>query len=263
MPVDPRAASGFSAAVDAYELGRPSYPREAVARLVRELGLSAQSTVLDLAAGTGKLTRALLPFVDRVVAVDPSEPMLDMLRKQLPSVDARVGTAEAIPAPDGSVDAVVVGEAFHWFGTDEACREIARVLRPGGGIALLWNRARPARFGRPWQAALEALSTPYREAAGPFPAEGEQWKRALERTRLFEPLSEAGVDHTHEIGPEGLVALVGSWSWIANLPDEERTALLAKVHALVADQPELSLAYRTELYWTRRLSPPGGSRSSS
>ena len=263
MSVDPRAATGFSAAADAYELGRPSYPREALALLARELGLTPASTVLDLAAGTGKLTRGLMLFTGRVVAVDASEGMLGMLRKQLPAADARVGTADAIPLPDGSVDAVVVGEAFHWFGTEDACREIARVLRPGGGLALLWNRARPAGAQQPWQPALEALSSPYREAAGSFPAEGERWKRAIQRTGLFEPLDEAEVEHTHEASPDALVALVASWSWIANLAPEERDSLLGKVRDLVADQPRLSLSYRTELYWTRRISPPGGSRSSS
>jgi ubiquinone/menaquinone biosynthesis C-methylase UbiE len=263
MSVDPRAARGFSAAADAYELGRPSYPRDALALLARELGLTPASTVLDLAAGTGKLTRGLMPFTGRVVAVDASEGMLGMLRKQLPGADARVGTADAIPLPPGSVDAVVVGEAFHWFGTEDVCREIARVLRPRGGLALLWNRARPVGAAQPWQPALEALSRPYREAAGSFPAEGERWQRAIHRTGLFGPLEQAEVDHTHETSADALVALVGSWSWIANLPDEERGTLLAKVRDLVADQPQLSLCYRTELYWTRRISPPAGSRSSS
>src|SRR3954449_6983622 len=138
MPVDPRAATGFSSAVDAYERGRPSYPREAVARLVRELGLTRDSTVLDLAAGTGKLTEGLVTHVGRVIAVDRSTPMLDRLRRRLPDVAALVGTAEALPVADGAVDAVLVGEAFHWFRTPDACREIARVLVERGGLALLW-----------------------------------------------------------------------------------------------------------------------------
>jgi SAM-dependent methyltransferase len=251
MTVDPRAASGFSVAVEEYERGRPSYPHDAGTLLVRELGLSPASTVLDLAAGTGKLTRLLLPLAGRVIAVDASEPMLGMLREQLPDVDARVGTAEAIPLADRSVDAVVVGEAFHWFGTTEVCREIARVLRPGGGLALLWNRARSAESGPAWQAAVEALSTPYRKAAGEFPAEGERWKLALQQTPAFAPLSQAEVEHVHRMVPDDLVALVASWSWIANLPDDERTVLLARVHELVADEPEISLRYRTEIFWTR------------
>jgi ubiquinone/menaquinone biosynthesis C-methylase UbiE len=266
MTVDPRAASGFSVAVEEYERGRPTYPDGAGALLARELALSPAGTVLDLAAGTGKLTRLLLPLVGRVIAVDASEPMLAMLRRQLPGVDARAGTAEAIPLPGGSVDAVVVGEAFHWFGTPAACREIARVLRPGGGLALLWNRARSAEPGRPpWQAALDALTRPYREAAGDFPAAGDRWKRALRESGSFAPLSQAELEHVHRMTPEELVSLVASWSWIANLPDGDRASVLARAHDLVAGEDELSVRYRTEVFWTtttvRDDRPAGGSRS--
>ena len=117
--VDPRAASGFAGTAGSYERGRPSYAVAAVERAVRELGLGPTSTVIDLAAGTGKLTR-LLP--GRVVAVDPSASMLATLREQLPSVETRAGAAEEIPAADGSVDAVFVGQAFHWFRAAEAAR---------------------------------------------------------------------------------------------------------------------------------------------
>src|SRR5918995_1314178 len=102
MTVDPRAVSGFAAA-EAYERGRPSYAPQAVADLAREVGLGPGSTVLDLAAGTGKLTRALVDHVGRLIAVEPSGAMLDVVRALLPAVDARVGTAEAIPVEDGAV----------------------------------------------------------------------------------------------------------------------------------------------------------------
>ncbi|MGI9100448.1 MAG: class I SAM-dependent methyltransferase [Solirubrobacteraceae bacterium] len=101
--------------MDAYERGRPSYPAHAIAKLARDLGLTSASTALDLAAGTGKLTRLLLPHTGRVVAVEPSHAMLAVLRDQLPSVDGHAGTAEAIPLADESVDAVFVGQAFHCF----------------------------------------------------------------------------------------------------------------------------------------------------
>jgi SAM-dependent methyltransferase len=250
MTVDPRAATGFSTAADAYERGRPPYPRAAVELLVHELALSPAGTILDLAAGTGKLTRQLLPFAERVVAVDPSERMLDVLRSQLPSVSASAGTADAIPLPGGSVDAVVVGEAFHWFGNAAACREIARVLKPRGGLALLWNRSIPAASGSSWQAAVEALSAPYREAAGPFPA--ERWQDAVAQSGRFDPLASAEVEHLDRTDADGVVALVASWSWIANLPDDERAALLARVRDVVAGEAELAIRYRTEIFWTRR-----------
>jgi len=210
MTVDPRAATGFSTAADAYERGRPPYPRAAVELLVHELALSPAGTILDLAAGTGKLTRQLLPFAERVVAVDPSERMLDVLRSQLPSVSASAGTADAIPLPGGSVDAVVVGEAFHWFGNAAACRE----------------------------------------AAGPFPA--ERWQDAVAQSGRFDPLASAEVEHLDRTDADGVVALVASWSWIANLPDDERAALLARVRDVVAGEAELAIRYRTEIFWTRR-----------
>jgi SAM-dependent methyltransferase len=249
--VDPRAATGFASAVDAYERGRPSYPAVAIGTLARELGVTAASTVLDLAAGTGKLTRVLVPLAGRVIAVEPSEPMRAELYDRVPAVDVRAGTAEAIPAADGSVDAVFVGEAFHWFRTVEACREIARVLSPGGGLALLWNRARWSERELPWLTAFGELLEPSRLAAGPFPAEGDQWKPALEATGAFAPLSSAEVDHVETRSADDVVALVASWSWIANLADNERATVLRRVRELIGTQDRLALRYRTEIHWTR------------
>jgi len=253
--VDPRAASGFGASADAYERGRPSYPRHAIAALVRELELTPASTVLDLAAGTGKLTRELLELVGPVIAVDPSAAMLAMLRTQLPAVDARAGTAETLPLADESVDAVFVGEAFHWFRTAEAGREIARVLTPRGGLALLWNRERWTETDLPWLPAFEALLKPHRQAAGPFPA--DQWEHTLGQTGLFAPLSRTDVDHVRQSSVDGVAALVASWSWIANLPGDQRARLLTQVGELIGDQPQLTLRYRTEIHWTRAIADAG------
>lgn len=222
-----------------------------VAELARELRLGPGSTVLDLAAGTGKLTRLLAPVAGRVIAVDPSDEMLRVLGDRLPDVDARVGTAEAIPVADGAVDAVFVGEAFHWFRTAEAGREIARVLVPGSGLALLWNRAQWSGDDLPWHSEFVALSRPYRQAAGEFPA--ERWLDKLEATGRFEPLRSAEAEHVQRTGPDGFVALVASWSWIANLPERERTRLLVDVRELIGDQRELRLRYRTEIHRGRRL----------
>jgi len=250
VTVDPRAAIGFGGAAEAYERGRPSYPPPAVADLARDFGLGPRSTVLDLAAGTGKLTRGLAAHAGRVIAVEPSAAMLDVLRDRLPEVDAREGTADAIPVADGSVDAVFVGEAFHWFRTRVAAREIARVLVPGGGLALLWNRACWSEADLPWHPAFEALSRPYRVAAGPFP--GERWREELEATGVFEPLVSAEVDAVERTDPDGFAALVASWSWIVNLPERERATFLRQVRALIGDQRELILRYRAEIHRTRR-----------
>jgi SAM-dependent methyltransferase len=248
--VDPRAAS-FGADTAAYERARPSYAPAAIAELARRLRVRRDSRVLDLAAGTGKLTRALAELTDDLVAVEPSEQMLAALRDAVPCAEAIRATAEDLPLPDGGVEAVFVGEAFHWFDTARAGREIARVLRHGGGLAMLWNRARWDACELPWLPRFDALVQPVRRAAGEFP--GEHWRPALAALGLFEPLSRAEYEHVHRLDGEGLVALVASWSWIANLPGARRRSLLAEVAGLVDGQGELTLRYVTEAFWTRAL----------
>ena len=131
---------------DVYERARPEYPADAVAWIADELDLGPGRTVLDLGAGTGKLTRALVPTGAEVIAVEPGDADAEpSCARAVPAVEPLLGAAEAIPLADDSVDAVTVGQAFHWFRHDEALPEIHRVLRPGGGIALIWNCARPGR----------------------------------------------------------------------------------------------------------------------
>src|SRR2546423_11287143 len=130
------ATRGFAAA-DVYERGRPSYPAASIEKIVERLGLHPARTVLDLAAGTGKLTRLLVPSGANVIAVEPVLEMRTELERRVPGVAALGGTAERIPLNDDHVDAVTVGQAFHWFNADAALREIQRVLRPGGGLALI------------------------------------------------------------------------------------------------------------------------------
>jgi SAM-dependent methyltransferase len=161
-----------------------------------------------------------------VIAVDAAPAMLSELRRQLPGVEALTGTADRIPLADRSVDAAFVAEAFHWFGTAETCREIARVLVEGGALALLWNRAAWREQDHPWLEAFDALIEPHRQAAGSFPAGEDQWRVSLEETGLFRPITRAEADHLHVISTEDFLALVASWSWIANLPDRERASVL-------------------------------------
>jgi SAM-dependent methyltransferase len=254
MSVDPRAATGFAGgSVEAYERGRPTYPEEAIDHLVREFGLSPGATVLDLAAGTGKLTRQLVPRVDHVIAVEPSPAMRGELQRQVPAADVRDGTAEAIPFDDATVDAVFVAQAFHWFRAEQALAEIARVLRPGRGLALVWNQARWSDAGPPWLGRLRELVEPRRVAAGPFPAGEDSWKEALERDARFSPVQDALFHHVHRLDVEDFVALIASWSWIANLPDPERAGLLDEIRRLAGAATVLELPYATEVYSCRTL----------
>jgi SAM-dependent methyltransferase len=231
------AAEGFARSAEAYDRGRPRYPAEAVALL------PAGGAVLDLAAGTGVLTRALLAAGLDVVAVEPVKEM----RAALPeSVRALEGTAESIPLDAGSVDVVTVGQAFHWFDGDAALAEIHRVLRPDGLLALFWNvRVRDD----PMHAAIDELIDPHRGETPSHRSRG--WREALERTPLFDPPEQHSFDNSHEIDADGLVARVASISFIAALDPAERDRVLARVRALAGDGT-VTLPYTTEVQLCRR-----------
>lgn len=250
MSVDPRAVSGFTAA-DAYERGRPGYPVRVVDRIVEHFHLSRTSVVLDLAAGTGQLSRVLLPRVGRVVAVEPSAPMRTKIAEVLGDVPALDGTAEAIPLADDSVDAVVVGEAFHWFRTVEAATEIARVLTGRGGLALLWNTPTWTVADTPWLEDLRRILAHHKRAAGGYPAGDGSWQEPLAGTGLFRPLTRARFTHVQNPQPRDFVAQVASWSWIANLDPDQRASVLREVESVLPDG-ELSIPYRLDFALTRR-----------
>lgn len=190
---DSRATS-FGAEADNYEAARPDYPFEAVAWMLERLPGGARR-LADVGAGTGKLTRVVAKASDaEVVAVDPEATMLAKLREHVPGVPTFVGTAESLPLPDASVDAVVLGQAWHWVDPVAASAEIGRVVRPGGTLGLIWN----LRDGRvDWvrrltaimhtSAAEEMLDTGCPTVASPFGRlEGErwEWRRAMTRDQL-------------------------------------------------------------------------------
>ena len=248
------AALGFHRAVDDYERGRPSYPDEAIRCLVRELRIDRASAVLDLAAGTGKLTRMLARTGASVIAVEPLEPMRKKLLETVPEVTALAGTAEAIPLPDASVDAVAVAQAFHWFRGEAALAEIHRVLRPSGRLGLVWNVKDESVD---WVARLAEIIEPYRGTAPRYCAGA--WREAFARTTLFTKLEERQFTLVHELDRRAVVARVASISFISRLPGEERARALQQVRELLSTHPEtygkerLALPYRTDVFWCRRV----------
>jgi SAM-dependent methyltransferase len=237
------ATRGFAAA-DVYERGRPDYPAAAVQRIVERLALRPGTTVLDLAAGTGKLTRLLLPSGANVIAVEPLHEMRAELERRVPRVATMAGTAERIPLTDSYVDAVTVGSAFHWFDADKALREIHRVLKPGGGLALLWNAADERD---PLQRALSELIGPLR---GDTPSRRQRdWRSLLTDSGLFERNERRLFDNVQELDEQGVVERVLSISFIATAPRAVRVDVEERVRALArkAEQP-IRLPYMTELY---------------
>ena len=235
------ANRGFSRSADAYERGRPRYPAAAVALLAERL--PAGALVLDLAAGTGVLTRALVAAGLSVTAVEPVAEM----RALLPGdVRALEGTAEAIPVDDGTVDAVTVGQAFHWFDGDAALAEIHRVLRPDGLLALFWNRRAE---GDPVTRAIDELVDPYR---GEVPSHRGAWREAFDRTRLFGALEEHVFPNEQVLDAAGMEARVGSISFISALPEAERDRVLRQARALVGEGT-VTVPYRAEVLICQRL----------
>ena len=209
----------FGGVVDAYDRARPTYPREAAAWLVGD----QPTTVLELGAGTGKLTEVLVALGHDVHATDPDEQMLARLAERLPDVRASVADAEEIPAADGSYDVVVVAQAFHWFDHERALPEIARVLKPGGRLALVWNQ-RDEKI--PWVRRLGALIGNQDQQESHEP---------LVTSRLFGFVEEAEFRHWQVIDRTSIQELVLSRSNVAVLDEEGRAAKLAEVRAFYDD----------------------------
>jgi SAM-dependent methyltransferase len=235
------ATRGFAAA-EVYERGRPGYPAAAVEAIVERLDLRAGRTVLDLAAGTGKLTRLLVASGASLVAVEPIPEMRAELERRVPDVAVLAGTAEEIPLADDSVDAVTVASAFHWFDGERALREIHRVLRRGGGLALVWN-ARDERH--PLQVDLSAIIGPLRQAGTPD-RRSRNWKTLLAESGIFERTERLLFPQVQQVDEQAVVDRVLSISFVAASPPDVRDDVERRVRAVAAGATELP--YMTELY---------------
>jgi ubiquinone/menaquinone biosynthesis C-methylase UbiE len=230
-------ARSFEAVAELYERVRPSYPEDAVAWLAEELHIDSSSVVLDLGAGTGKLTRAFVGRAGRVVAVEPGPEMLAQLRGAVPEAEPMLGAAEAIPLPDAAVDAVVCGQSFHWFRTDEALREIHRVLRPRGSLGLIWNTRDP---DDPLQKEITALLAAF------VPRNRPTMRASVDQA--FDQVSTHSVPHEQELDADGLVERIASISFVAAAPETKRRELAAALRALVPPHGRVAFRYVTEVY---------------
>lgn len=248
------AAHGFDRNADAYEAARPSYPAEAVAHIVGHGRIGPGRRVLDLAAGTGKLTRLLVPTGATVVAVEPVAAMREQLRALLPDVEVHDGTAEALPLGDRSADAITVAQAFHWFDADRAFDEFARVLQLGGRVGLIWNaRDRSSDWVNEVWSIMDRV-----EKRAPW-RDHEHWRdSALGARSAFGPLHAETFRHEQSISPEGVVDRIASVSHVAVLPPAERERVLDEVRGVLTHHPDtrsrsdLRIPYRVDAYWCER-----------
>lgn len=232
--IHPAAAGGYTTAADNYVRGRPDYPPEVSFWLRDTLGLEAGKVVVDLGAGTGKFTPRLVETGAQVIAIEPVAQMRSKLSDALPEVDARAGTAEAIPLPDNSVDAVVCAQSFHWFSTPQALAEIHRVLKPGGKLGLIWNM-RTDRVA--WVAQLNQIVN---SVEGDTPRYHTGAWRTVFPFPGFGPLQEQQFTHGHTGSPEDVILnRVRSTSFIAALAPEDRAKIEEQVNALIAAEPAL------------------------
>jgi SAM-dependent methyltransferase len=238
----------FEQVADVYERARPEYPPDAIAWLAQKLDLRAGRSVLDLGAGTGKLTRALVPTGAHVIAVEPGEAMLAQLRRVLPDVEALVGAAESIPLEDDSVDAIAIGQAFHWFRHDEAVPELHRVLRHGGAVALIWNARDPEE---PFQRELSGHIAPFLPYGRPPVGSSVP---ALRAGALFGPVEQHEFRFVQHLDADQLVERVASISFVAAAPAALRHELEEKLRAAVAARGGVvDFPYVTEVYVSRAV----------
>ena len=251
--IDP-LAEAFAGAADRYDRGRLAYRPEPIDWAWETLDLGSGATVIDLAAGTGKLAVQLAARAGRLVAVEPLEGMRTVLTRQVPEAEVVDGTAEHMPLPDGDANAVFVGEAFHWFDGDRALPEIHRVLRPGGGLVLIWNVGE--WHDHPWsEQVFERIDREPKPDVRPEnrPWTG-LWRRFFEETPLFGPLEQKSFPHVVHTDVAGFVLMVSTWSFVAALPDETRERLAADLTKIITEHTggdELTLHLSTDVYVTR------------
>jgi SAM-dependent methyltransferase len=211
--------------------------------MAERTGLGPGRTIVDLGAGTGKLTRLLPQIGARVLAVEPLPEMRAQLVEAVPGVEALDGTAEDVPLPDAAADVIVVAQAFHWFDFDRALPELHRVLRPGGHLVLFWNMR---DLADPVQAGVEALLEPLRLRV--MAQHQGVWREPLEQTPYFGAAEVRQFRYEQQFTADDLCDRVASTSFVAAMPPAEREAVLVRVRALARGLPEpFPFPYRTEV----------------
>jgi SAM-dependent methyltransferase len=250
MKIHHIAEAGFTKGAAAYVRGRPDYPATAIAFMAEQLGLRDGATVIDIGAGTGKLSRLLVATGARLIAVEPVAAMRDQFSRVLPGVEIVEGIAEAIPLADNSAEAATAAQAFHWFANAKALAEIHRVLKPHGRLGLIWNNRDTDAAG--WVREVWAL---IERGEGDLPRYRKgTWKSAFTDYAGFRAVGEKSFAHVQRGDFAMITDRIASLSFVANMDDAERDSLLRNVRGLLEHHPDttgkevLEIPYRTDVY---------------
>jgi len=247
--VHPSAAAGFELAAAEYEFGRPSFPPAAVDLLVERLRLEPGRTCVELGPGTGKLTELLIASGVRIVGIEPVAAMRAAFARNVPTAGLIGGVAEELPMRDGAADAAVAAQAFHWFDGVRALTDLARVLVPGGRLALVWNIRDEAT---PWVREMSEVIEPYR---GTTPSHRSmRWMEAFASSDDFSEPERTSFPYVHHTSPERAVARALSISFIATLPVAERAAVAHRIRAILPAGDEVTVPYVTGVWVSERRS---------
>jgi SAM-dependent methyltransferase len=215
-------ALSFGQVAEDYEATRPDWPLEPFTEVLEHFGVRAQPDVVDVAAGTGKLTRTLAQLAGTLVAVEPDAALRAVIERVLPGVELRAGTAEALPLPAASADVIAAGQAFHWVDLERAGAEFGRVLRPGGILIAGWNV--PTEDGSWYDAVIEYLET---ENPAHLPASERDWTAAFQELAGYEGLHEVAFRHSQARTEAEFTRLLGTHSATIRLTPERRAEVIA------------------------------------
>lgn len=243
-------AESFAKVADSYVRGRPEYPVEMIEWMQRVTGIESGDHVVDLGAGTGKFTQALVNLGLRVTAVEPVDEMREQLSALLPDVLALSSVAQHVEIESDSADLVTCAQSFHWFASDDAIQEISRILRPEHYLILVWNQRDTSN---PIQQKFSEIFERYQDAATPS-SPSRRWQPVIDGSSLFELVDEARFTLVHELSREVVPDRLRSMSVFSTLSDELQAAAIAEVNAIIPEEKTISLPYYNEAY-AYRLAP--------
>ncbi|HUY07616.1 MAG TPA: class I SAM-dependent methyltransferase [Acidimicrobiales bacterium] len=242
-------AESYAKIADSYARGRPEYPAEMISWMKRLTGVGAGDVVVDLGAGTGKFTRSLVNLGLRVTAIEPVDEMRAQLSAMLPEVSAVGGVAQHLEAESASADLCTCAQSFHWFADEVAVAEIARVLKPGHFLVLVWNQR---DVSNPIQLTLEEFLLRYQDPEIPH-SPNRRWKPVIDGSNLFEFVEETRFTHVHELDGEGVIDRLRSMSVYSSLSLEIQQEATEQIRALVPPSGLVGLPYFSEAFAYRRV----------